>query len=137
MSYRGRPLDDIKSVWRRTRKRAGLVPAFNPYSIRRALARQMRSRGVPTAEIAGWLGHRTEHLTTEVYAPFAPDYLMQGRAAINAWMKEIRALLAQRPGHEENLVRVSDVLGLVPRAAKPLRMVGATGIEPVTPTMST
>ena len=52
-------------------------------------------------------------------------------------MKEIGALVEQRPGHVENLVRVQNVLGLVNWAAKPLKMVGATGIEPVTPTMST
>jgi hypothetical protein len=75
--------------------------------------------------------------TTEVYAKYRPDYLMQGRAAVDAWMEEIGALLAQRPGHPETPVRVRNVLGLSPRPAKTLKVVGAAGFEPAAPTMST
>ena len=110
VSWRGRPIDDIKSAWRRTRARAGLPAEFTPYVLRHTLATELRGRGVPEWECAGWLGHRTMYRTTEVYAKYRPDYLMQGRAAIDAWMEEIGALLAQRPGHPETPVRVRNVL---------------------------
>jgi integrase len=137
VSWRGRPIDDIKSAWRRTRARAGLPPELTPYVLRHTLATELRSRGVPEWECAGWLGHRTMYRTTEVYAKYRPDYLMQGRAAVDAWMEEIGALLEQRPGHPETPVRVRNVLGLSPRPAKTLKVVGAAGIEPAAPTMST
>ena len=84
---------------------------FTPYSVRHALATELRARGVPEWECAGWLGHSTPYRTTEIYAQFRPDYLSQARAAIDAWVKEIGVLLTQDPGHIETPVRVSYVLG--------------------------
>ena len=110
---------------------------FTPYVLRHSLATELRSRGVPEWECAGWLGHRTAYRTTEIYAKYRPEFLSQARAAIDAWMKEIGALLAAAPRSSETPVRVQYVPGLSPRPAKTLKMVGATGIEPVTPTMST
>ena len=137
VAYRGRPIDDIKSAWRRTRARAVLPADFIPYVLRHTLATELRGRGVPEWECAGWLGHRTAYRTTEIYAKYRPEFLSQARVAIDAWMKEIGALVEQRPGQSETPVRVWNVLGLSPRPAKTLKVVGATGIEPVTPTMST
>ena len=68
-----------------------------PTRVRHALATELRARGVPEWECAGWLGHSTPYRTTEIYARFRPDYLSQARAAIDAWVKEIGALLAAGP----------------------------------------
>ena len=84
---------------------------FNPYSVRHALATELRARGVPEWECAGWLGHSTPYRTTEIYAQFRPDYLWQARAAIDAWVKEIGALLTQDPDRVETPVRARNVPG--------------------------
>ena len=120
VSWRGKRLDSIKSVWRRARARAGLPQDVSPYSIRHTLATELRARGVPEWECAGWLGHSTPYRTTEIYAKYRPDYLSQARAAIDAWMKEIGALLEQRPGQIETPVRVTNVLGPMARSTQPL-----------------
>ena len=126
-------MDSIKAAWRRTRAAAGLTPDVTPYTVRHTVATELRTRDVPEWEAAGLLGHRGGNRTTEIYAKYRPDYLSEARAAIDAWMKEIGALLAQRPGRSETLVRVRCVPGPSPGPADPLKVVGATGIEPVIP----
>lgn len=141
VAWRGKALDSIKSAWRRARARAGLPADFTPYSIRHALATELRARGVPEWECAGWLGHVGSfgttrwnlckilhkligHVgsfgTTEIYARFRPDYLSQARVAIDAWVKEIGPLFEQRPGHVETPVRVSYVSGPKAEVLQPL-----------------
>jgi integrase len=111
VSWRDKPLDNIKTAWRRARVRAGLPIGFSPYGVRHALATELRARGMPEWECAGWLGHATPYRTTEIYARYRPDYLSQARAAVDAWVKEIGALRQQRPGRVETPVRVSYVPG--------------------------
>ncbi len=76
--WRGNAVADIKTGWRRLRKRAGLDPGVIPYLIRHTMATTARSAGAPPWEVEGWLGHRRPG-TTERYAKYAPDYL--GRTA--------------------------------------------------------
>ena len=41
------------------------------------------------------MGHKSrEHRTTEIYAPFAPDYLDDASRAIDAYFEELRASYA-------------------------------------------
>ena len=87
--------------------------------MRHRLATELRARGVPEWECAGWLGHSTPYRTTEIYARYRPDYLSQARAAIDAWVEEIGVLRQQDPGHIETPVRVSYVLGPKPGLATP------------------
>ena len=86
------------------------------------------------------LGHKSATTrTTERYAKFRPNYLGEAVRAIDAYFSELLAdfgqLLADRAFDP---LRASCVL--VPEAETPQVldfMVGGTGIEPVTPTMST
>ena len=119
VSYRGKALDSIKSAWRRARARAGLPEDVTPYSIRHTLATELRARGVPEWECAGWLGHSTPYRTTEIYARYRPDYLSQARSAIDAWMKEIGLPLATE-ARSETPVRAKNVLGPKARSNQPL-----------------
>jgi hypothetical protein len=82
-----------------------------PYTIRHTVATEMRKRGVATWEVAGFLGHSSGYKTTERYAQFAPDHISQAVRAIDAYFGELRA-------------------------SEGAKVVGTTGIEPVTPTMS-
>ena len=106
------------------------IGGIAPKTVRHTAGTELRARGVPEWEAAGFMGHRTMYRTTEVYAKYRPDYLAAAARAIDAWWLEI-ASRAVRPIVPAEPVRVSCVLGGMKR------MVGATGIEPVTPTMST
>ena len=76
------------------------------------------------------MGHQMKGVTEE-YAQFSPDYLGEGRKVIDAYFAELGVSFAW---HAD----VSD-----PKGGKKIimfskgRMVDPTGIEPVTPTMST
>ena len=111
------------------RRRAAAILEVTAYTIRHTVAVEMRKRGVPVWEVAGFLGHSSGYKTTERYAKFGPDHLGHAVRAIDAYFAELG--LAAAP-------RVSSVLVPLREVPQPIEnMVGATGIEPVTPTMST
>lgn len=141
VTYRGEPLADIRMGFERARARAGVSKHITPYTVRRTLASELRRRGVPPWEIAGFLGHSArDYRTTEVYAEFSPDYLGTASTAIDAYFEELRPLL----DFELPEVRITCVPDRVPRGFKPEEIsygvnglvVGAAGIEPATTTMS-
>lgn len=88
------PLSSIKTAWRKLRRRAGLGPDVDPYTIRHTMASEMRRRSVPKWEVEGWLGH--DGGTTDIYAKFDPDYLAQGARAIDAFFAELAPLVDRR-----------------------------------------
>jgi integrase len=127
VSYAGRRLDSIKMSFRKARAKAGLPAEVSPYCIRHTMAVWLREQSVPEWECAGIMGHRLPgYRTTEIYAKYRPDYLSAAADAIDAFMTEARMVTATRTA-----LRASCVL--VPK----LKVVGAGGIEPPTPTMST
>lgn len=91
VTYGGEAVGSIKTAWRLTRARAGLPEAATPYAIRHTMATEMRARGVPAWEVAGWLGHKMLE-TTETYAVFAPGYLGLGAKAVAAVSAEVGRL---------------------------------------------
>jgi len=94
----------------------------NPYSLRHTVARWLRKEGVPAWEVAAQLGHkRLEFSNTEIYAPFDPSYLNQAVAGIDKLLHTLSCEL-----------RLSSLDQLFFEK----HLVGDTGIEPVTPTMS-
>src|SRR5262249_55663548 len=110
VSYRGKPVRKINSVWRATRNAAGLDADFVPYSIRHTMASELRARGVPELEIAGVLGHVMPNVkTTGRYAKYARDYLGKARGAIDEIINDI-GRAATRPISPINLVRANCVL---------------------------
>jgi len=134
--YRGRPLSGIKSTFDHLTRRAGLSDV-SPYTIRHTMAAELRRRGVPVWEVAGFLGHTSGYKTTERYAKFGADHLSEAVRAIESYFDELRTL-----GVTLTLpaLRVSGVLekrkGLGGVDPKPLiSLVEPTGIEPVTSTM--
>ena len=52
------------------------------------MATLLRARGISEWELQGWLGHRRAG-STEGYAHFSPNYLMEGRSLIDAIMADI------------------------------------------------
>jgi len=125
--WHGKPVKSIKRAFAKLVKTANLPEGTTPYSLRHTMARELRTRGVPWEEIQGMLGHKIRlddsSSATEAYAEYDPNYLSLGRKAIDALFKELCVPLALHSGKMD--------------LTKPLKgMVGATGIEPVTPTMS-
>lgn len=59
------------------------------YDIRHTMATEMRRRGVSHWETEGWLGHKIKS-TSERYAMFSPDYLSEGRKAIDEFFDEVQ-----------------------------------------------
>ena len=97
---------------------------------------------MPEGEVSGFMAHRWSNPTTEGYASWRPDYLGEASAAVDAVLNEIGRCRKHRPINQENrgasqMRSTAASLGVgTPSEIKDL-MVGATGIEPVTPTMST
>jgi len=95
VTYQGRPIKEIKGAFRRMRADAGLGDDVVPYSLRHTVATELRARGVPELEIAGMLGHAMPNVkTTGRYAKYAPDYMSDARAAVDAVLKEMGAVAA-------------------------------------------
>lgn len=137
VAYRGRRLQSIKSAWRRLRAKAGFGDEVIPYTLRHTIATELRARDVPEWECAGFLGHASGK-TIEIYAKFRPDYLGKAARAIDDLMSEIDQCLQHRSTSISKPVRARCVSVPLREGSEPLDiMVGGTGFEPVTPTMST
>ena len=142
VNWHGRRVASIKTSWRKIRVRAALPVWFVPKTMRHTLATWLRQRGVPAWEVSGLLGHHAAG-TTDVYAKFDPKYLGEARAALAAIVEDLardvpklRDLLAA--GVSVGSVAPENENGEDPKASpyQPLKVVGGTGFEPVTPTMS-
>lgn len=132
ITYEGRPLASIRMGFERARDRAALPSLITPYTIRRTLSTELRRRGVPPWEIAGFLGHKVrEYSITEEYAIYSPDYMSHAARVLDAYCAELQprldfellrtscvpeATVDQHP-EVEKLVMNQDVgrLGLEPR----------------------
>jgi hypothetical protein len=95
---------------------------------------------VKLATLKHSLGHKSNSArTTERYARFRPNYLGRAVQAIDAYFADLRKEFGHLvPDAVFNPMHASSVL--VPKGGGPQRLeklVGATGIEPVTPAMST
>ena len=128
IEYHGRPAASVKKSFRDAVRIAGLADVV-PYTLRHTAATWMAQQGVPMWEIAGLMGHTSTRMVERVYAKHHPDYMRRATAALDSVL-----------GIDELRADCVPVAGQVPRrpSAKSLKgMVGTTGIEPVTPTMST
>jgi integrase len=136
--YHGQPVASIKKSFAVAVEEAGLANV-SPYCLRHTMAAELRARNVPEWEVIGIMGHKSKTArTTERYARFRPDHLSLAVSAIDAYFADLRAGFGALSDHILNPVRASSVL--VPKLGFPQslgKMVGATGIEPVTPAMST
>jgi integrase len=94
LAYGSRKVTTAKNLWRRLRTDAGLGGRVNSYSIRHTMARELRKRRVPGEQIELMLGHRRPDATTQIYAPYAPDYCLDAAAAIDAYMAELQKFVS-------------------------------------------
>jgi integrase len=135
--YHGKPVASVKKSFGKAVVGAGLKDV-SPYCLRHTMATELRARGVSEWEAMGMLGHKSPARTTERYAKFRPDYPSGAARAIDAYFTDLGAAFGDLSDLIFNPVRASSVL--VPKHSFPQSLgnvVGATGIEPVTPAMST
>jgi hypothetical protein len=146
MMWSDEPVRSVKRTWQRHAAACGL-PAFTRYTLRRFMATRVR-RAVPpvqSEERSQWLGHADgrANRVTRIYEKFDPEYLANCARATDWILAELqdhtrRTLDARKLRANPGATR--PVPGFRP-PYRPLKiqgkMVGATGIEPVTPTMST
>ena len=135
MGKKDRQIRSIKTTFRKTVAKAGLEDDVTPYTIRHTMATELRKRGVPPWEVSGLLGHKSAgYATTEIYAKFDPDYLGKAVAAIDAYFGDLQKHVGRhivRPLRASCVPVADQVVTQVPDL-----LVGASGFEPPTPTMS-
>ena len=59
IQFRGAPVKNVKTAWRKLRERCDLDISVTTYSFRHTIARHLRAEGVPAWEVAAQLGHKT------------------------------------------------------------------------------
>lgn len=91
VAWHGKGIDSFKTSFRRMRRRAVLGQEVVAKTIRHTMATELRSAGVPEAEIQGMLGHRAYSGKTEIYAKYRPDYLGLASQAIDGYMMGLRS----------------------------------------------
>jgi integrase len=117
------------------RRRAGDMLEITAYTIRHTVAVEMRKRGVPVWEVAGFLGHSSGYKTTERYAKFGPDHLGGAVGALDDYFA-VLGLVAAPLRAGPSVACELRVNNLDQETRKLLRnLVEPTGIEPVTSTM--
>jgi integrase len=90
------------------RRPSAEIMEVTAYTIRHTVAAEMRKRGVPVWEVAGFLGHSSAYKTTERYAKFGPDHLAGAGRAIDSYFAD--SGLAALPPPATHPLRVSSVL---------------------------
>lgn len=85
-------VDSVDSALERVCKPLGLG-AVSVYSIRHKATTVMRAAGVPREQIDRQLGHVGAGVrTTDGYGEFSPDFQREAAAALDAWIRRLRAL---------------------------------------------
>ena len=146
MMWNGEPIKSVKRTWQRHAQACGL-PQLTRYTIRHFMATKVRRAQppVPAEQRSEWLGHVVDRAgrTTRIYEKFDPDYLADCARATEWVIGELQEH-TRRSLDARKLRASSGVFRPTPELRHPYnlmkihgKMVGATGIEPVTPTMST
>ena len=138
-------LESVQTALERVRTEPEVnLPKLSTYSFRHKvttiLRRSKHTHGVTEDDISAQLGHRRPHLRmTGEYGEWDPEYLKNAAAAIDAWFTALQVKVKNRKLFSQGILKSAPIQRRkrVTERTKSLNiMVGATGIEPVTPTMS-
>ncbi|MDE2072730.1 MAG: tyrosine-type recombinase/integrase [Alphaproteobacteria bacterium] len=145
--FNGKPIKRVYKTFNRKGVELGF-PELVPYSLRHKMATELRARRVDRDEVSYLLGHKdAQFKMTEWYESFDPRFLAEAAEGISEYLVHLNKLT------DRDLLR-PDTPNILPNEEiEPedtafdqldffndflsLGMVGGTGIEPVTPTMST
>ena len=100
-----KPMDSIKSSWITMRKNAQLDTLVNPGSMRKTMAKWLRTTGVEAWHTSAQLGHRARGSEiTEIYAPNDPAYLSEALESIEGYF----AILVSKSPKLQNFEGLKD-----------------------------
>lgn len=103
VAWRGKPVKKIAGAFQTVRDAAGFGMDVTAYTVRHTMATEMRARGVPEMELAGFMGHLMPNIrTTGRYTHVAPDHLARARAVLDEIANDIDRVAA-RPMVGSNL----------------------------------
>jgi integrase len=124
IEWAGEPIKSVKKGIKASARAAGIkTVSVSPHIFRHSAAVHMAEAGISIEVIAQYLGHEDVSVTRKKYARYSPTYLREAAAALE--FDDLGSMnLKSTTFLDENPLEV------------PEYMVGATGIEPVTPTMS-
>jgi len=120
IEWAGQRVASVKRGLKTAARAAGIKCPVSPHLFRHSAAVHMAEGGIPMEEIAQYLGHDDVGVTRQVYARFSPTHLRKAASLL-----EYDDL-----GSTNHKGTTFDTL------EGPDYLVGATGIEPVTPTVS-
>ena len=118
VEYAGRLIAKERKGWHRARELAGLGEDVTPHVLKHTCITWLLQNGVPIRQVAGFVG-TSEKIIETTYGHHSPDHLN-----------------AARTGFSGRNLGKSEMKGRTILAKSLKEMVGTTGIEPVTPTMS-
>ncbi len=124
IEWAGMRVASVKRALKTAARAAGIAGVVSPHLLRHSAAVHMAEAGISMEEIAQFLGHEDVNVTRRIYARFSPSFLQRAAAVLN--YDDLGSM---------NLAATSQIPQTPPEV--PDYLVGATGIEPVTPTMST
>jgi integrase len=123
IEWAGQRVKSLKKGLKTARREAGITKTVSPHILRHSAAVHMAEDGRSMEEIQQFIGHSDINVTRKIYARFSPSYLKDAAAAL-----------------EMDDLGPTDQRAIPRKRLSPLKspgnLVGATGIEPVTPTMS-
>jgi Phage integrase family len=123
VEWAGKRVKSLKRGIKTARTEAGITKIVSPHILRHSAAVHMAEKGRSMEEIQQFLGHSDINVTRKIYARFSPSYLREAAEALE--IDGLGTLYRRELPNSGDQALIS--LG---------NLVGATGIEPVTPTMS-
>lgn len=124
IEWSGHKVGSVKRGLKSAASKAAISGVVSPHILRHSAAVHMAEAGIPMDEIAQFLGHEDVDVTRRVYARYSPTYLRRAAAVLE--YDDLGSMNLQSTTQiDEKGIEFPDYV------------VGATGIEPVTPTMST
>ncbi len=129
---------DMKYAWRKVRKALAFDNDVVPYSIRHSLTRHLRAAGVDAWQVSAQLGHKQPGMsTTEIYAPFDPNYLSGTSGVLEKYLEELTVSPTLNPITCSKHAHIEARREAQAEGKSLKTMVRGTRFELVTPTMST
>ena len=127
-TYNGNAIKDVKTAYDKARKKAGLEDV-RFHDLRHTFASRLVQQGLPLYEVMHMTGHKSL-VMVQRYSHLAPEFQERAIVALNRYGHNL-GTLALEGSDEETRKRRN------PQVSLGVSMVGAAGIEPATPTMST
>lgn len=81
IEFAGKPVRSVKKAWAAACERAG-IDGFRIHDLRHTAACHMAGDGVSMSKISQYLGHSNIHITSSIYARYAPEHLRDAADAL-------------------------------------------------------